>query len=301
MGSLFKQIYRYTHGRDFRHNENFWPHITIKRGQDDHIERLIWRKNEIKIESLTALHKVVAGDVTILASGPSVNKIDFDSLSGTTFFGVNGTYHLSKKVEFSYYIIVDRGFVENRFDIVAQVLDNPNLTLFTTVHCLNDILNCVGHENIRCRLAIIEDVSYKVYRKNVPPSEYVTSYSNNIGLSLYPTKPLSGFSWDIRQGVFDAGTVAYWALQIASWLCRGRILLAGVDMNNFSSPRFYENEKNKQKSFLEENFNHVIKPAFLHASRDLSRAGVKVYNLSLTSGLNEEVFEKATPDVIFKK
>lgn len=301
MGSIFKQIYRYTHERAYRHNENFWPHIRIQRGADDHIERLVWRKNEIKIEALDSLRKTVTNDMTILATGPSVNDLDFELLSETTFIGVNGAYHLRDKVVFSYYVIVDRGFVENRFDIVGKVLDDPELTLFTTVHCLNDILNCVGVDKIKCRLAIIEDLSYKIFRKSVVPAEYALNFNDNKGLSVYPTDPLSGFSWDIRQGIFDAGTVAYWALQIAVWLSSNRILLAGVDMNNFSSPRFYENENNKQKSFLGENFTQVIKPAFLNASSELNHAGIKVYNLSMNSGLTEEIFEKATPDVIFKK
>ena len=301
MGSIFKQIYRYTHDRGYRHNENFWPHITIQRGLEDHIERLVWRKNEIKLEALNSLHKTVANDITILATGPSVNDLDFKLLSETTFIGVNGAYHLRDKVVFTYYVIVDRGFVEKRFDIVEKVLNDPELTLFTTVHCLNDMLNYVGAHKIKCRLAIVEDLSYKIYRRFVASAEYALKYKGKKDLSIYPTNPLSGFSWDIRQGIFDAGTVAYWALQIAVWLSSNRIMLAGVDMNNFSSPRFYENEINKQKSFLEENFTHVIRPAFLNASSELNHAGIKVYNLSMNSGLTEEVFEKATPDVIFKK
>ena len=243
----------------------------------------------------------MSNDITILATGPSVNDLDFELLSETTFIGVNGAYHLRDKVVFTYYVIVDRGFVEKRFDIVEKVLNDPELTLFTTVHCLNDMLNYAGAHKIKCRLAIVEDLSYKVYRRFVAPAEYALKYKANKDFSIYPTKPLSGFSWDIRQGIFDAGTVACWALQIAVWLSSNRIMLAGVDMNNFSSPRFYENEINKQKSFLEENFTHVIRPAFLNASSELNHAGIKVYNLSMNSGLTEEVFEKATPDVIFKK
>lgn len=31
MGSLFKQIYRYTRPRAYRHNENLWPWVKIRR------------------------------------------------------------------------------------------------------------------------------------------------------------------------------------------------------------------------------------------------------------------------------
>lgn len=300
MDSIFKQIYRYTHKRALRHNENFWPHITIQRGDAGHIQRLAYRKREVPLEDLSALRAAIAGDITVLATGPSINSLDLSSLATTTFIGVNGAYHLCDQVKFAYYVIVDRGFVEKRFEIVTQVLNNQELVLFTTVHCLNDILRKIDLREVKCRLAIIEDVSFKVFRDKVPPHEYEKHYHKN-GMVLFPTEPRSGFSWDILQGVFDAGTVAYWALQLSAWLGADRILLAGVDMNNFSAPRFYEQNGDKLPSYLEANFESVIRPAFLYASRELTRAGIKTYNLSLNSGLDEDIFEKATVDVIFKK
>ncbi|STU54949.1 lipopolysaccharide core biosynthesis protein RfaZ [Klebsiella pneumoniae subsp. ozaenae] len=51
------------------------------------------------------------------------------------------------------------------------------------------------------------------------------------------------FSTDIRQGIFDAGTVVYWALQILAWLGFNTILVSGLDMTNFNQPRFYETQQ----------------------------------------------------------
>ena len=131
------------------------------------------------------------------------------------------------------------------------------------------------------------------------PHEYERNYREREGSGVGPTERRAGLSWDIRQGSFDAGTVAYWALQIAAWLGASRILLAGVDMNNFAAPRFYETEEDKLPSFLSSNFENVIKPAFLHASKELERAKIKTYNLCLNSGLGEDVFEKITPELLF--
>lgn len=299
MSSIFKQLYRYTHSRALRHNENFWPHITIQRSAQDHIQHLSWHKQQVPLVDLCTLRGAVTGDITILATGPSINTLDLNLLSGSTFIGVNGAYRLRDTIKFDYYVIVDRGFVENRFDLVAEVLVDQELVLFTTVHCLNDMLRRFPLKDVKCRLAIIEDLSFKVFQEKIKPQEYRTHYSGKEGLVLYPTEPCSGFAWDIRQGIFDAGTVAYWALQISPWLGANRILLAGVDMNNFKAPRFYETEQDKLPSYLESNFESVIQPAFLHASRELKRAGIKTYNLSLNSGLGDEIFTRVTPASLF--
>ncbi|ORM74563.1 hypothetical protein HA48_03535 [Pantoea wallisii] len=301
MNSLFKQIYRYTHARPLRHNENFWPYLKIRRSKAGHITHLTYRNEEIQLEDLESLRSKAMGDFTILATGPSINNLELNKISETRILGVNGSYHLRNKVKFSYYIIVDRGFIEQRFDMVLQVINDPDLIFFTTLHCLNDILKRTKITMIKCRLAIIEDLSYKVFCAMVPPSDYAKVYQKNEGLRLFDIEPASGFSWDIRLGFFDAGTVAYWALQLAVWLGADRLLLAGVDMNNFEKPRFYENDENKLPSLLATNFNNIIRPAFLNASRELELAGIKTYNLSLDSGLGNEIFEKATLDVIFKK
>ncbi|MBD9662193.1 MULTISPECIES: sugar glycosyltransferase [unclassified Pantoea] len=299
MTSIFKQIYRYTHARALRHNENLWPHIKIRRAKTDNIQRLSYWGKQVKIEDLIALRATITGDVTILATGPSVKSLDIEKLASTTFVGVNGAYNLRDRITFAYYVIVDRGFIDKRFDLVTDIINDEKLVLFTTVHCFNDILQRADLRDVKCRLAIIEDLSFKVFRGIVRPEEYALNYQGKMGISLSETPFISGFSWDICQGVFDAGTVAYWALQISVWLGASRILLAGVDMNNFSAPRFYESDNDKLPSLLESNFSAVIKPAFIHASRELERAGIKAYNLSLESALDENIFEKATPEAIF--
>lgn len=299
MTSILKQIYRYTHARALRHNENLWPHIKIRRAKTDNIQRLSYWGKQVKIEDLIALRATITGDVTILATGPSVKSLDIEKLASTTFVGVNGAYNLRDRITFAYYVIVDRGFIDKRFDLVTDIINDEKLVLFTTVHCFNDILQRADLRDVKCRLAIIEDLSFKVFRGIVRPEEYALNYQGKMGISLSETPFISGFSWDICQGVFDAGTVAYWALQISVWLGASRILLAGVDMNNFSAPRFYESDNDKLPSLLESNFNAVIKPAFIHASRELERAGIKAYNLSLESALDENIFEKATPEAIF--
>lgn len=292
MGSLWKQIYRYTHPRDFRHSENLWPHVRIARAPEGHICSLTWKGRHIAIESLTALRGTHHDPLAIIATGPSVNKLNIEKLAQFTALGVNGAYYLHDRVKFNYYVIVDRDFVKNRQEVVRQVIQDRNLLLFITVHCLHDIFSMLGSDNVKCRLAIIEDVRHKVYQPLVNPSGYVRKSQQLTGLSLDAVDREIAFCRDIRHGVIDAGTVAYWALQIAYYLGAKTLLVAGVDMTNFSAPRFYESEADIMPSQLESQFMSLIKPSFAHASRIMKEEDIVVYNLSPDSALGSEIFEK---------
>ncbi|WP_312631858.1 sugar glycosyltransferase [Pantoea piersonii] len=294
MGSLWKQIYRYTHPRDYRHSENLWPHVKIMRAPEGHIRSLTWKGRQIAIEDLTMLRASHPGPLAIVATGPSVKTLDTKKLAQFTALGVNGAYHLRDRVKFSYYVIVDRDFVKSRQEIVRQVIENRDLLLFITVHCLHDIFCALGNEAVKCRLAIIEDVRHKVFQPGVAPADYAVASQRLSGLSIDPENSAIGFCRDIRHGVIDAGTVAYWALQIAYYLGAKTILIAGVDMTNFSSPRFYENEADIMPSLLESHFLSLIKPSFTHASRIMKEDDIVVYNLSPDSALENEIFKKVS-------
>lgn len=294
MGSLWKQIYRYTHPRVYRHSENLWPHVKIKRAPEGHISSLVWKGRPVAIEDLSMLRASHHAPLTIVATGPSVKTLDTQKLSQFSSLGVNGAYHLRDRIKFDYYVIVDRDFVADRQEIIKQVIQDRELLLFITVHCLHDIFSALGCEAVKCRLAIIEDVRHKIFQPLIKPADYAAKSSLIPGLIVDPANSQIGFCRDIRHGVIDAGTVAYWALQIACYLGAKTILIAGVDMTNFSSPRFYENETDVMPSLLETCFLSLIKPSFSHASRIMKEENIVVYNLSLDSALESEIFEKVS-------
>lgn len=294
MASLWKQLYRYTRPRTYRHSENLWPAVKIKRAPEGHICSLHWKGRPIAIEDLGALRGTHQAPLAILATGPSVNNLDLAKLAQYSIAGVNGAYHLHEQIHFSYYAIVDRDFVKQRLDRVRQVVQQRDLLLFITPHCLHDIFSLLGCDEVKCRLAIIEDVRHKVYQPEIAPADYAAQRDVLPALNLDKQNSEIGFCQDIRQGVVDAGTVAYWALQIACYLGATTIMLAGVDMTNFSSPRFYENADDVMPSQLELSFLSLIKPSFQHASRLLKQDNIMVYNLSPDSALGSEIFEKVS-------
>lgn len=86
---LFKQIYRYTHLRSYRHNENLWPYMKIGRARSGEINKLEYRGQSVPIADLSSLKVFRAG--TLAATGPSVREIDLPNPSPVPAFGVNGS------------------------------------------------------------------------------------------------------------------------------------------------------------------------------------------------------------------
>ncbi|TKI04020.1 sugar glycosyltransferase [Martelella alba] len=292
MSTFFKQIYRYTRPRDYRHNENLWPYVKINRAPTGEINALDYRNESIAITQIADLRQRHAGPVLITATGPSVKKVDFSRIPEMPVMGVNGAYALHGKVSFQYYVIVDMTFIDRKLDNVFAVISNPAITLFTTMHGVAKIIDAFTTGKIQCRLVIIEDACYKIYHRKVIPEKIKDTYDACQEIEICREYPYIAFSNDIRIGVFDAGTVVYWALQIVAFLGFDEVYIAGLDMNNFNQPRFYENEENKLPCFLDKKFADLIEPAFRHASTVLRGKSIVVKNLSKNSALGDDIFER---------
>jgi Kdo-III transferase WaaZ len=292
MGTLAKQIYRYTHPRSMRHNENLWPFVKIKRDEYDAISSLTYKSVNIPLANLSLLKNQYSGEVLLLATGPSIKDIDFSSFPSYPTVGVNGAWYLDKILSFGIYIIVDMTFIDKKPDILKEIISRPNLILFTTVHGVVKLVQMFSAQHILCDVCVIEDKCYQTYKPRVKNNDINKLYSKRNNVSFFNDNKKIAFNHDIRSGVFDAGTVVYWSLQILAYLGFNKIYIAGLDMSNFSTPRFYETSDNMLPSFLEDKVNDLIIPAFHLASIELKKRNIEVVNLSPNS---------AIPDYIFKK
>ncbi|TKC88820.1 hypothetical protein FAZ69_13850 [Trinickia terrae] len=208
--------------------------------------------------------------------------------------GVNGAIALqdTHQVQFDYYCIVDAGFVRNRPDLVARVVQQK-LTLFATPLVMWYIAQYFPLSQLRCRIFLVEDIQYPAGKRALAAEE-LSSVHPESDLVLFDNARSLGFSLNIRRGTVDGRTVAYTALQILAWLGFNDINLHGLDFVNASrTPRFYETLENMQPSALDANFRAVIEPSFRHAAALLKARGVRVANLSADSALGADIFEKS--------
>ncbi|PIJ50214.1 hypothetical protein BL250_14510 [Erwinia sp. OLTSP20] len=288
MNGFYKFIYRYTHPRSYRHNETLWPYIRITRNQTEEIAQMTYKGQRIKTTPLSELRNKYTGDVMLAVSGPSVNTINFSDMPEMHVMGVNGSWALKNTLAFNFYIIVDMHFFDIKPDIVEEIVATPDLYLFTTAHGIKRILERTPAGQLHCKLVFIEDAHCRIYQPQIAATSSFTQSENGLM-----------FSRDIRRGVCDAGTVAYWALQVLYFLGFNRIIIAGLDMKDFDKPRFYETVANKLPTFLPSKVDALILPAFRLARRVFDEKNIALYNLSLNSAVSSEIFPKATLQEIF--
>lgn len=292
MGTLTKQIYRYTHPRNMRHNENLWPYVKIQRNRNDAISKLIYKNKNVPLLDLNSLKESFSGSVLLTATGPSIKKINFLSVPRLPAVGVNGAWHLNNTLKFNIYIIVDMLFIDKKPEILNEIISQPELILFTTMHGIIRLIDRFSLKNIVCKLSLIEDKCYQIYKPKVSVQDIQKNFSSQKNIAFSKENKNIAFNLDIQNGIFDAGTVIYWSLQILAYLGFQKIYIAGLDMNNFSSPRFYETKNDMLPSFLDSKLHNLIIPAFTLASLELQKRGIEVINLSLDSSIPEHIFPK---------
>jgi Kdo-III transferase WaaZ len=279
--NIYKVIYKYSHSKALKHNRRYWPYYAVERNEFTGINKIFFKKQLIVDNTQTPSTQKKC---MLVATGPSIQDIP-DSVfqqHDMDYFGVNGAISLTH-VHFKYYIIIDHNFTTKRFDLVQKVLKSECI-FFTTPRCLDLILRSVKPENIRCQMKVIETITEGKVERLMGHRETV-----NLDHPYYFTANGKGFSKHIQDAVFDYFTVSYVALQIIHSLAAKEIYLAGLDMNNFNQPRFYENSENKQPTMLDQYIDDVL-PAFDLASTFLKTENTHVYNLSPTSAIN--AFEK---------
>ncbi|MEN3753137.1 sugar glycosyltransferase [Mangrovibacter sp. SLW1] len=219
MGTFTKQIYRYTHKRNMRHNENLWPFLKIRRNETGEIVDFRYKNNQVNITPLSQLHQAYNDSILLFATGPSINEMDLSKLPlSLPVIGVNGAWHLHNQVSFSLYIIVDMTFIDKKPELVEEIILSEKVHFFTTAHGIIKVIQLFGKNNIKCKISIIEDICYRTYMPSIKKDAINKSLDGITCIQFHSTVANIAYSNDIRAGIFDTGTVAYWALQLLVFL-----------------------------------------------------------------------------------
>ena len=120
---------------------------------------------------------------------------------------------------------------------------------------------------------------------------------------LYPNETNNfeyGFSMNITEGICNANSVAYYALQIAAYMGFEEIYLLGMDNSNWMS--HFDGEYLEESDVIRENFNEVmesrmVSQAFQKAGEVSKRYGFKIYNA--TRGGCLETHDRVDFDKLF--
>lgn len=290
--NLTKYIYKLLNSNNYKHNRRYWPFYRVIRNSKGHIDQVFFRKKLIADHSMPLNHTNLK--CMLIATGPSIKEIPqkFYKHEKIDYLGINGAIALHE-VTFKHYVIIDHDFINNRFDLVQQVL-KTECNFFTTARCLNMILERIKPEQITCKFKIIEIMSSGKNELFLGKTIYLNEQAKN-----HYFYDGFGFSQQMYDTVFDYHTVAYTALQIIYGLKYKEIYIAGVDMNNFNSPRFYETTDSKQPTLLDQHTQEIL-VVFQTAASFFKDQQISVYNLSKHSLIESFVKLKLDHDTILK-
>ncbi|WP_233861948.1 hypothetical protein [Paraburkholderia adhaesiva] len=291
--TFFKLFYRWTHTCAFRHNERIAHGVEISRDEGGRLTGMSIRGHALPCVNGEPHVAPDPAGWHLIATGPSVNEIDYRALPMRRVMGVNGAIALQERqgVRFDDYCIVDCGFVRNRPDLVERIINEP-LTLYATPFVLWCIAEKFDIAQMRCRVFLIDELLRPAGQRALTVDDLRAAHDYT-SLALFDAPEALGFSLDIRRGVFEGRTVAYAALQVLASLGAKRIFLHGVDLSDAArTPRFYESPGQMQPNHLDCSFHDFIEPSFRHAAALLRSRGVHVMNLSMKSALSEDVFPK---------
>ncbi|MFJ2991101.1 hypothetical protein [Pandoraea sp. NPDC087047] len=294
ISTILKLVYRHSHTAKWRHNERLWPHARIERDAMGAIERFTWRGRHVPLARRAELQRLRRLPCHIIASGPSVADIDYDALPMHHVMGVNGAIALVDRapIKFNYYCILDAGFVRQRPDLARRIVSR-DLVLFVTPVVLARLLEMFPSSAFGCRFYLVDDIFKRGLEAARTPEALRADPQISASAAFFGEKSHLGFSFDIDNGFFHGGTVAYFALQVATWLGFTEMYMHGLDLRDASqTPRFYETMQTRVQTRLDVEFANLIEPSFRQAADVLRARGVRVENLSRISALSEDVFPK---------
>ncbi|AIT09027.1 hypothetical protein LO80_02905 [Candidatus Francisella endociliophora] len=259
--------------KKYRHVALYWPTIKIKKNSKQLVIRKFFFKryflniNNIKIKEQK--------DLVIVGSGPSINSLNLKKLKQYDCIFLNGSIILSKDLNikpFAYFII-DVNFIIKRSDLLKNIPDGTNL--FLTL----GVIRFIAELNIK---TLLKNNIFLV--KEIPISKYY-NYKNYEKFDWLVFNKKQGFSKNCNKNFYDGGSVMSYAIQYSYMLSTKNTYLLGLDISNSNEPRFYENNKNKLKSGLENCFDSRILP-FMEISKKLfNEQGLSIYNCSKTTKL----------------
>ncbi len=258
------------------------------------IERFTWRGRHVPLARRAELQRLRRLPCHIIASGPSVAEIDYEALPMHHVMGVNGAIALADRapIKFNYYCILDAGFVRQRPDLVRRIVAR-DLVLFITPVVLARLLEMFPMSAFGCRFYLVDDIFKRGMEAARTPEALRANARVAASAAFFGEQGRLGFSFDIDNGFFHGGTVAYFALQVATWLGFTEMYLHGVDLRDAShTPRFYETMHTRAPTRLDAEFASLIEPSFRHAAEVLRSRGVRVENLSHVSALGDDIFAK---------
>jgi len=240
---------------------------------------------------LSSIRNSRSGDCCIVATGPSIEHLDFRKISDITFFGVSSSWRKFDQyagISPEYYIIATSILTRSPISDLEGPLLSAAKCFYTT-----EALKRIAHHSPR----LISDND--VYLIDSIQALQKLGFDINIAddADLEPMRPgdiVYGFSKNIEKGFFRSASVTVGALMVAYYLGFRRIFILGYDLCDGAAgnPHFF-----KEKlpcGACRALVPHIHNLA--QASRMCKRGEMEVYNVSPGSALPDDLLPKISFD-----
>ncbi|MCO7593674.1 MULTISPECIES: lipopolysaccharide biosynthesis protein [Pseudomonas] len=232
---------------------------------------------------------ITNGPVILLASGTSAKNFPIAEFAHVPVIAMNGSISLLLEAGIApfFYACTDRDFARQQPELFSLAMEkSQRIALWKD-----------QYENLqpppKGEVFLLRKVRDLSFLQRLLSNEQALVRSRN---SFDKRARSLGFSKDLQQGFFDARTVAYVALQIAYHVGFTQVFLVGVDLQQ-SAGRFYEQEgSDKSPCGLDQHFQGRILPSFELTARQVVGDRFRIYNLSATSRIPDDVIPKITLD-----
>ena len=232
-------------------------------------------------------------NLAIIASGPSVKALDFNSLKETDIALVNGAVLLSHQFETesknTMFLVTDPNFIEKNIENIKTKI-TPNIKCIFSMRAFYEFVTLDKEflfKNVS-NIFIIDQLHepYKAYKENLPTLKLKHKINSPY---TFDSTTSYGFSLDIEKGIFNGGTVVYSMLQIATYMEYSSIDIYGMDLSD--SNRFYHEERPAASRLVTE-YESIILPHLILASEVFKKLNIEIVNKSKVSRLPETIFAK---------
>ena len=275
---LIKKYLSITRGRDNSYSFSYYPYIKII--EDN---KIYWKNNFLF--KLCDFKELLSSqeEIFIVGSGPSVKNQNLSILKNKNVIFLNGAINLAWQYDITPFLlaITDATFILNRGEIISKISKNiPLLLSLSSIKAMKCFFPHILKEN-------------SIYISNSPLEPYNGTKKQISDLDkqyFYIVKAGdSAFSLNPSKGLYNGGTVMSNAIQIAFYSGFKKIFLLGFDIGNANQPRFYENNKNKIKCGLLNDYETEILP-FMKGTKELAEIkGISIYNCSPITKLPYEI------------
>ena len=136
----------------------------------------------------------------ILATGPSLNKVDLSKIKDEVTFGVNGIYKL-RDLDLNYFVYVSSWFMKEHLN---------------------------GIKNVKCERRFLPSI-YPQLESSVPTSWLNVHHPHYLNMEGEPQLVPHGFSHIPQNGIFAGGSVIFLCLQLAYFMGFSDVVLLGLD------------------------------------------------------------------------